>query len=380
MSGEKIFSKQIINEGRQPEVDIAKAVVIVFLATIHVFVECTTEAGRSHGVPYFFDSVVGGPMAAPMFIFSMGIGLAYSRRSAPALIAKRGVGLLMLGVLHNTLRYLIPMLLGYAITGNREFYIGMLPYKFFGNDILQFAGFAMLVMSFLKFIKLGPLAIVLVSILMNHVAMIFNNTNFGTPAVNILMGHLIGTVDGSVEETVKSDFPLLIWFIMYATGYLFGVHLKKMQNKKKFYLLVSIPCVIAILIAFPYEYYEGIGMMGGPASNVFYHATFPDMMLCIANQFALLGTYYLISCFLPEKVMNAISNISRNVTIVYFIQWVLVWWAADFFIFIIRGDKILPVWQSLILGLVLSVASVFLADKWAKRITAQRAKRSVQAQ
>jgi Predicted membrane protein len=377
LSVNKIFSEDKVNIGRQPEVDMAKAVVIFFLASIHVFVECTSEEGLSSGIPYFFDSVLGGPWAAPMFIFSMGIGLAYSRHNTPSLIAKRGIGLLLLGVIHNTMRYLIPSLFGYAITGNRVFYIERLPYLFFGNDILQFAGIAMLLMALLRKINLSGLSIVIVSIVLNVVAMIFNNVNLGNPVLNILMGHFIGTVDGSVEEMIKSDFPLFIWFIMYAVGYLFGNALKRMRNKKKFYLIISIPCAIAVMIALPYEYFHEFGMMGGPADDVFYHANFFDMILCIANQFAMLGIYYLISRFLPVNVMDRISQVSKNVTIVYFIQWILVWWAVDFFLFIIKGSEYMEPLPALALGMALNFISVILADLWAKRISNRRMRRSV---
>ncbi len=377
LSGNKIFAQDNINTGRQPEVDIAKAIVIFFLASIHVFVECTSEEGLSSGIPYFFDSVLGGPWAAPMFIFSMGIGLAYSRHNTPFLIARRGIGLLLLGFLHNTCRYLIPSLIGYAITGDSEFYLNRLPYLFFGNDILQFAGIAMLLMALLRKINLSGLSIVIVSIVLNAFAMIYNNVNLGSPVLNVLMGHIIGTADGSSEELIKSDFPLFIWFIMYAVGYMFGNALKRMQNKKKFYLIVSIPCIIVLSVAVPYEYFNGFGMMGGPASNVFYHASFPDMLLCIANQFGMLGIYFLVSKLLPDRVINAISRLSKNVTAVYFIQWVLVWWAVDFFTFIIKGDVLIAPIPALILGLILNIISVILADVWIMRIVRQRFRRSV---
>ena len=64
--------------------------------------------------------------------------------------------------------------------------------------------------------------------------------------------------------------------------------------------------------------------------------------------------------------MRVISSISKNITIVYFIQWVLVWWTANVVIYIACGSKYLTSLQSLILGLSLSVLSVVLAEVWVR--------------
>ncbi len=64
---ERIFSDEIINGGRQPKLDLAKAVVIVCLALVHCTIECTDEEGLLSGLPYLFDS--------PLEIFSGLCGL-----------------------------------------------------------------------------------------------------------------------------------------------------------------------------------------------------------------------------------------------------------------------------------------------------------------
>ena len=111
-----MFSKEPVNTGRQGEIDFAKAVFVIQLAVIHMFVECTTDEGLYYGLPYFFDSITGGPFGAPMTIFAMGIGMNYSRRSEPKLLLKRGFATWMIGWLHNICKVLIPSIIGYAAT------------------------------------------------------------------------------------------------------------------------------------------------------------------------------------------------------------------------------------------------------------------------
>ncbi len=349
---------------RQPEVDLTKAFITFFLATIHVFVECSTDDQLWSGLPYFFDSILGGPWAAPMFIFSMGIGLAFTTRNKPVDLFVRGVKILMVGLILNVMRFLVPSLLGFMITKDQAFYIDKLPYRFFGNDLLQFAGLAMIFMALLKYFKLTPWKIFGIGLVMNGVAWLLRGTWLDNIMVNILLGHFIGVDNGT--ELVMSDFPLLVWFLMYASGLVFGGYLKVMtpKAKKKFYMLVSLPCFIVTTAVYIIEYYMGFGMMGGPGANVFYHLTTPEVFLCIGTEFAMLGLCYFICSKCSKRVLDVIEKISRSVTVVYVIQWTLVWWVANVLIYIVRGSKYLPPLVSLGLGLVLSTASVVIAQFW----------------
>lgn len=349
---------------RQPEVDLTKAFVTFFLATIHVFVECSTDDQLWTGLPYFFDSILGGPWAAPMFIFSMGIGLAFTTRNKPMDLFFRGVKILLVGLLLNVTRFLIPSLLGFMITKDQAFYIDKLPYRFFGNDLLQFAGLAMILMALLKYLKLTPWKIFGIGLLMNGVAWLLRGTWLDNNIVNIILGHFIGVDNGT--ELVMSDFPLLVWFLMYASGLVFGGYLKTMTPgfKKKFYMLVSIPCFIVTTVFYVIEYHFGFGMMGGPGANVFYHLTTPEVFLCIGTEFAMLGLCYFICSKCSKRILDIIEKVSRSVTAVYVIQWTLVWWTADVLIYIVRGSKYLPSFVSLGLGLLLSTLSVVIAQFW----------------
>ena len=354
---------------RQPEVDITKAFVIFFLATIHCFVECSTDKQLWGGLPYFFDSILGGPWAAPMFIFSMGIGLAFTTRNKASDLLRRGIHIMMIGLILNVCRFLIPSLVGYGITHDADFYISKLPYLFFGNDLLQFASLAMLLMALLKYLKLTPWKIFLTALVINIVSMFFNGLYLDNMTLNVILGHFIGIDNGA--ELVVSDFPVFIWFLMYAGGLVFGTYLKNwtVEQKVKFYKTVSFPCFIVTTVIYVIEYKKGFGMMGGPGANVFYHLTTPEVFLCIGTEFAMLGCCYLICKMLPEKMMKIIEQISRAVTSVYFIQWILVWWAANVVIYAVRGSKYLESWQTLILGLILSTVSVVLGvcyQRWLK--------------
>lgn len=364
MSKSAFLADNEVNTGRQEELDIMKAIIIFFLAGIHCFVECTTNEDLNYGIPYFFDSVLGGPLAAPMFIFMMGIGLSYSKRNDADHLFKRSIHIFITAIALNVARFLIPSLIGYAVSKDYKMYIEHLPYKFFGNDLLNFAFLAMLLMSLMRYLKLKPWTIWFIALGLNLFAMVFNSLDFNNVYLNVILGHFIGVQ--VEEEIVVSDFPLLIWFFMYASGYVYGGYLKRMKDRGKFYKYVSPVSLILVLVIYPVEYYGHFGMMGGKGANVFYHMKTPEMILCILNVFALAGVYYLIKDRIPDKLKDVILRTSKNITIVYFIQWVLVWWTINLFIYLIRGSKYLTPIPGLILGIILGFASVILADLWSE--------------
>lgn len=85
------FSKEEVNRKRVPEIDIARALAVIFMVICHVFIELNVRYDVL-GLP--IDGILGGPFAAPVFMFLMGIGMAYSRHSDAKWMFIRGLKLL----------------------------------------------------------------------------------------------------------------------------------------------------------------------------------------------------------------------------------------------------------------------------------------------
>ncbi len=84
---------------------------------MHVFVDGTPPANLDvPGIPYYFDSVVGGVIGPTRFMIIMGISLAFTRHSSPKEVFRRGVRIGIVGFVLSICRYLIPSLIGYGIT------------------------------------------------------------------------------------------------------------------------------------------------------------------------------------------------------------------------------------------------------------------------
>jgi uncharacterized membrane protein len=364
---DKFFTKDPCNTGRQFEIDVLRFILIYRLAVVHVFVEATPPPNLDVlGIPYYFDSVVGGVIGATRFMIVMGLGLTYTRHGSPKEVFQRGVKIGIIGLILNVFRYLIPSLIFYGITGDKAKYLEKLPYLFFGNDILQFASLAMMLMAFLLYLKLTPGKIFGVALGLSVIGNFFRSVDVHNNVLNVILGHFIGVETQSGDPYIYSDFPLIIWFIFYAFGYIFGYYYQRLKDKKKFYNIVS-PICLAIALPFCiWEIVGGFGMMMGEGANVFYHMTTPEAIICILACIGLLFIPYYLSKIIPEKLKKPIESVSRNVNSIYCIHWVLVWWTVNGFIYIIKGNPYLKPIPAYFVGLVLSIISMLIAEVWSR--------------
>ena len=360
---DKIFSNNEINIGRQKELDLARAFIIFCLALIHVTIECSSDEDLTSGIPYLFDTVIGGPFSAPMYMFVMGIGMVYTAKNTPYKHFVRGLKIFILGYLLNICRFVIPYSIGYAITGEYATYIEPLIYKALGNDILIFGGIAMMVMALFIKLKLSNVVMLIIATIMCAFGTLLNGVDVGSPLGNIFLGYLIGTEDAA--GMVLSDFPLLNWMMFPVCGYVFGSVLKKVKDKKLFYLTFSLPAIIIAIMYFTYGIYFEIGMFG-EGQNCYYHMIFSDVLASLLLTIGLIGVYYGLLNVIPKWIENIAVSISGNITSVYCIHWVLVSFVVNVWMYIVRGTTLLTSPQIVALGSAISIASIVIAHYFRK--------------
>ena len=353
-----ILSDSEINNGRQSEIDLARAVIIFCLALIHCTIECTSDEGLTSGIPYLFDTVIGGPFSAPMYMFVMGIGMVYTKKCEPAQHFQRGFRIFITGYILNVFRFLIPYLIGYAITGESEKYVEPLLYKVLGNDILIFAGLAMMLLALFIRLKVPVTVMLMIGIALSGVGTLLTGVDVGYPLGNIFLGYLIGTEDAA--GMVISDFPICNWLLFPICGYIFGRVLKRVKDKKAFYRAVSLPAMLVAVIYFAFGLHYEFGMFG-EGQNCYYHLNIADAFASLALAVGVLGIYYAIGRVLPKKVVGVTNIISTNITAIYCIHWVLISVSVNLLLYIIRGTQELPAWMVLILGSSISVVSIVIA-------------------
>jgi len=358
-----ILQKEKVNTGRQWELDIARALPVLCLPVIHCIIECCTDEMLESGIPYLFDTVIGGPFSAPMYLFAMGVSMDYTRRRSPGKFAMRGIDLVLISYVLNICRFLIPYLVGYSISGDREQFIVPLAYRVLGNDVLLFAGLAYLVIALFMKLKLSPKKMMLIAVTASAAGALTTGVDTGVPILNILLGSFIGTEDNS--GLLISDFPLLIWLIVPVSGLCFGrllTHVKK-EDKGKLYLTVSVPALAAAAI------YMCIGIdhtwgMFGEGQNCYYHMMPWDMLECILLDIGMLGVWYFVSEIIRPHTMAFFTDVSSKITSFYCIHWVFVRTITNVILYIKNGTQVLPVWKTLLLSVCIILVTLLLAEVW----------------
>ena len=91
--------------------DLARGLAIVFMIGVHVLWHWGAPDTWTSPIGQVI-SILGGPTAAPVFMFLMGASLSFSSRASFSSLAIRGLWLVWLGYLLNVLRGVIPAYLG----------------------------------------------------------------------------------------------------------------------------------------------------------------------------------------------------------------------------------------------------------------------------
>ena len=101
--------------------------------------------------------------------------------------------------------------------------------------------------------------------------------------------------------------------------------------------------------------------MFGEGQNCYYHITTPDVLASICAAAAALGVWYVLARVLPGPVLSVMAAVSRNITRVYCIHWVILSFTVNVALYAVRGTQTLSVPATLLLGTAISVVSMALA-------------------
>ncbi|MBQ8108322.1 MAG: DUF1624 domain-containing protein [Ruminococcus sp.] len=369
MRNSKLFDDRPINTGRQIEFDIAKTGMLVELIFCHCFIECSSVERLAHGLPFIMDAVIGGPIGAPGFMAAMGLGMVYTRHNTPKDHAKRGIRLIIMSFALNICRYTIPYLIGYGITGNSEHYLSDIVYLTLENDIFMFAGLSFLLMALLIKLRVPDPGMVAIALAMSGLADIFNDMDLHNTPLNVVVGFFFGVHDQA--DKVRSYFTLFNWFLIPVFGYVYGQYYRRLKDKKRFHLMLGVPSVIFTVAFLAYRITTGTGTFAEGGSFLgdemtYYHITTPDLICCVTGVISRFAICYLISLIVTEPVKRFSIEQSRNVTVIYCIQWVLISLSVGLVLFIATGTQELSDGKIILLSSGITVASMALAHYYNK--------------
>lgn len=316
-----VLSREIVNKGRQLELDFARGIAVLFMVLIHMQEYFLTQSASEKTMGLLID-FAGGMPAAPVFMVLMGVGFVYSRKSTPGTLFKRGIIIFFVGYALNLARGVMPSMYQYLLYGaheSLELAIEQLMYV----DIFQFSGLAMIFFSFVKKINLHWVGLVLfLGIFAGF------NVYVSDVAVNsTLLKSVTGLFWGSNDT---SFFPFLTWIFYPIIGYLFGQVLIRVQKKNWFYVGLFIANVMLYGIFIYAANYLQYDLMLFSEEG-YYHHQWIENIVATCFVFAWLSGIYLVSPLLKIMVKKPLVRWSTNVSEIYFIHWILIGWFVPFF-------------------------------------------------
>ncbi|MBR1482229.1 MAG: DUF1624 domain-containing protein, partial [Ruminococcus sp.] len=178
---------------RRFELDLLKALAIISMIFCHAVSRLGIHnAGYENEFLFFLgDEILGNYLCvAHAFMFAMGVGIVYSRKSTPKKLILRGVKLYLLGYLLNFLRYGMYNLAEGIFSG--DFRSDILR-AFLGMDILHLAGLALIFTGVMKILKLREVPVLAIAGVLSAIGAVIPVIDTGNEVGNWLIGHFVST-------------------------------------------------------------------------------------------------------------------------------------------------------------------------------------------
>lgn len=351
MNISNLFSDDKINTGRQVELDIAKAMSIIFMIFLHtMWVNMAFKHSFSPAYEFTVGSLLGRPYAAPIFMFCMGVGIVYSRKSQPKTMIRRGAILYLLGILVNIFEFFIPNFLSGTLLGNWDAFPIQGGLLLFCVDILAFAGLAFIFIGILKKMDLSNSNMAIVAVVLSVIGSLTRGTDFGVTFLNLFVSDFIGTQGGFTA------FPLFNWLIFPIAGYIWGQYFIRAKDKGDFFKFW--PIFIIISLAY---FFASSRLWGGILSNdihMYYFMNTLDAVFCIISAHGIIGLCHWMAKYLPDAVIKVDTILSSNINTIYIAQWFFVPLAAIFIAYFFKGIVVDDLLNSIISICMIVLATV----------------------
>ena len=318
------------------EFELLKAIAIIGLPAVHLMEESLEKGFASPGLTQFGNAILVLCAFGPsVFMVCMGFGIGGGKTS-PKNIRANGIQFLLIGLLLNIFRWLIPGILRSVVLQRNmiqdvDFCLQ--------SDIYYFAGLYFILYSYLKQWKIPISGIIMISILMltaNTLLTPFTGTLFpdlmdNDPVNDSVPALIIGSILGNfvyVDHT--SCFPLLSWAIFPSIGVLLGEILKKSDDEKRETImrcvLGSSAVMLIAFIVFLWDYkIDILKALVSPAND--YITDLPNVILLLSLALLLVTAfYYLCKRIGSSRFMEFMLRISTFIIPFYLLQWLIVAW------------------------------------------------------
>lgn len=308
-----MFAKTEINTGRQIEFDYLKGWFIPLILLIHSFQMMGGAAADTsvYKVVYIVSTMTG----SAIFLFVLGLGTTYSRRSDKQLV-KDGVRLIILEFVWNALALVAPLLLGMGLRQmvgaqtNWNAVFERVPTYLQYINIFFIAGVCYLLLALLRYFKLPTWGYFLLALLLMIVNpfLYMNDKSTGYEFLDYILTTFAGG-RSSVSLCTLAHIP----YALLGVG--FGKVLRRTQNKGKFYALLALPLsgIIIIYLIYSFSVNSGLDAWYSYArSGYAYPGTLKALANCACVLLASAVLYAMRNCIAKLRPLHsALIHLSR---------------------------------------------------------------------
>ena len=357
-----IFKKNEVNFSRQYNLDLLKSLAIICMIICHVVMQLGghREGYESEVLYIFGDNVLGTYIAvAHAFMFAMGVGFMYSRKNTPGDLLKRGIHIYILAYVLNFFRYGIYAIGEGLITGTFRQEVA---YSMYSQDILHFAGLAMILTALFRKLQLKETTILLISVIMSA----FGSIVAGFTTGNIFLDVVVGTFVTTTSN--ESCFTLCNWYIFVAIGMVFGAILRRTENLDALYRKILPVSGIIMLVYIIATCKEGMYFL---TKNQFYFSvsTLEAIGFLSIDFFLLALFYYLLKVVNPDR-FKVFYTMSKNVNTIYITHWVILGFLDAIFGYVL--GMVFSYGVIYAIGIALIPVSYVIAEVYTERIKAMK--------
>lgn len=303
------------------ELDALKFLAIIFMITVHIF-EFNFNPENYNDIVYNLVFFLGGPPAAPAFLFCMGVTIAFSRKKEPTDHIKRGFILLMLGYLLNALNGWILMGAEYC-AGLPAVSIEDVIDLVFLVDILHLAGMSFMLIGVLEKIHVPHSVMLVLALIMQAVGYALAGTCTGNPAIDGFLGLFIKM------EYPESAFPLLNWFIFPVVGILFSDIIRHCTDHRKLYSKILMIFTAIFVIYMVLCIMLGVDVMQFYLLDSYYNQNILKTFFSLSCVMLELSVLYFLMSWIQgtsfgDRISMIVTKVSYSLTTIYYIQWIII--------------------------------------------------------
>nr|WP_315029265.1 heparan-alpha-glucosaminide N-acetyltransferase domain-containing protein [uncultured Chryseobacterium sp.] len=307
--------------------DLIKGMSVIGMIIIHTLLIFANVKSQSETAIGTFIVFLG--RGTSIFLICMGITFMTSSHQSLQSALKRGVLLVFAGLFMNFMKFMIPVIFGFASHNFMQKYGWHAPieqqyvYLVQLGDILQLAGMSLLFVGFIREYVKNKYVILAIGLFVALISREVSGINIDYPVINYITDLLF-----SNDYPAFVYFPVFPWMSFIIIGMFFGKwYLELNGNSKQLFKNMLYIGFLFVVIGAPLVF-----IYGSYNYNGFYHMGPGGVIYFAGWTLIFLWIIYTLTLNVKENAfMRVLKYCSKNLTSMYMIQWILISWGKGIF-------------------------------------------------